>query len=327
MPLFPPTPSFPPTPAVRGSMRWPEMPAASPSTLACGGSVRQMVHNTFIHAMLPPTTPMRCSRRRAQSVPKALGSHRDDWETSCHELIFLNQPIKKSDCPASAETTEGSSSEWESDQRSSTVASEIAARSPLPCAEETPEKVALDQRRPQFRPAAPLTLGDSVISSPEPAVGKMWSNMSLTPAKLSRRGPVGRFVRNTFIHATVPPTPSPSSACRGQSIPRNFGSEKIVWEAANTPTWFRENSSAYLPHRAEPRTPQATHTPAPRTPHGVTTPFRSPALRQPQWSPTPLMSPEFCQWSPKFETPEFPNLCPHRNHQSKGPVLRLSDLL
>jgi len=311
VPLFPPTPSFPPTPAVRGSMRWTEFPAASPS-------MRQMVHNTFIHAILPPTTPVRCSRRRAQSVPKALGSHRDDWEESCHELIFLNQPITKTNCPASAETTEGSSSEWESDQRSSTVSSEIAARSPLPCAEETPEKVALEQRRPQFRPAAPLTLEDSVTSSPEPAVGK-WGNMSLTPAKLSRRGPVGRFIRNTFIHATVPPTPSPSSACRGQSIPRNFGSEKIAWESTY-------HTSA-CPHRGEPKTPQATRTPVPRTPQSASTPFRSPALRQPQWSPTPLMSPEFCQWSPRFKTPEFPNLCPQRNLHSKGPVLRLSDLL
>lgn len=307
--LFPPTPSFPPTPAVRGFARWPEMPAASPSTWSGGGLVRQMVQNTFIHTPLPPTTPMRTSRRRTQSVPRDMGANRDEWETSCHELIFLNKPIENGG-NASAETVEGSSSEWDSDQRSSTVSSEITARSPSPDVEDVHEKVALEQRRPQFRPTVSLTLEDEAMVSPEPAVGK-WANMSLTPAKLSRRGPVGRFIRNTFIHATAPPpTPSPASANRGQSIPRNFGSEKSVWE----PTY---HSLAYLPNKVELTTPQAT----------------SPAfLRrgQGQWTPTPLMTPEFRRsitplMTPEF--PEFPYFSPQRSCRSKGPVLRLSDLL
>jgi len=310
VPLFPPTPSFPPTPAFRGFARWQDMSPASPSILAGGGALRQIVQNTFIHTPLPPTPPMRTSRRRTQSVPRDMGANLDEWEASCHEMIFLNKAVEN-DGNASAETVEGSSSEWDSDQHSSTGFSEITAQSPLPDAEDVHEKVALEQRRPQFRPSMSLTLEDEALVSPEPAVGK-WANMSLTPAKLSRRGPVGRFIRNTFIHATEPPpTPSPASANRGQSIPRNFGSEKSVWEATY-------HSLAYLPNKVELTTPQAC----------------SPAfLRrgQGQWTPTPLVTPEFRRQSttplmtPEF--PEFPFFGPPSTHRSRGPVLRLSDLL
>jgi len=308
--FFPPTPSFPPTPVVRCLARWPEMPAASPSTFAGRGSVRQIVQNTFIHTPLPPTTPVRTSRRRIQSVPRDMGANRDDWEASCHELIFLNKAIEN-DGNASADTVAGNSSEWDSDHRSSTGSSEITAQVSSPDLEELHEKVALEQRRPQFRPSVSLTLEDEAMVSPEPAMGK-WANMSLTPAKLSRRGPVGRFIRNTFIHATAPPpTPSPASANRGQSIPRNFGSEKSVMEGTF-------HSLAYLPHKVQLTTPKAS----------------SPAfLRrgQGQWTPTPLMTPEFRRQSttplmtPEF--PDFPFLSPPRSRHSKGPVLRLSDLL
>merc|ERR1711865_627409 len=156
-----------------------------------------------------------------------------------------------------------------------------------------------EQRRPQFRPTVSMTLEDEVMVSPEPAAGK-WGNMSLTPAKLSRRGPVGQFIRNTFIHAAAPPlTPSPASANRGQSIPRNFGSEKSIWGATY-------HSLLYLPNKVELTTPQHS----------------SPAFlrrEQGQWTPTPLMTPE-CPDFPYFSSPQ-------RTGRTKGPVLRLSDLL
>merc|ERR1711865_776960 len=169
-----------------------------------------------------------------------------------------------------------------------------------------------EQRRPQFRPTVSMTLEDEVMVSPEPAAGK-WGNMSLTPAKLSRRGPVGQFIRNTFIHAAAPPlTPSPASANRGQSIPRNFGSEKSIWGATY-------HSLLYLPNKVELTTPQHS----------------SPAFlrrEQGQWTPTPLMTPE-CRRrsSTPLMTPEFPEFpyfnSPQHSGRSKGPVLRLSDLL
>jgi len=307
VPLYPPTPSFPPTPAVRGFARWSEI-GASPSNWEGTSSVRHTVHNTFIHTPLPPTTPMRTSRRRTQSVPRDMGAS-DEWGAPC-----LNKPVKD-DGIASAETVEGSNSEWDSDQHSSTVSSEITGRSPPPDAEDSHDrvdKIALEQRRPQFRPSVSLTLEDEAMVSPEPAV-KKWTDMSLTPAKLSRRGPVGRFIRNTFIHASEPPpTPSPASANRGQSIPRNFGSEKSLWETTY-------HSLTYLPNKVDLTTPKAS----------------SPAFlrrEQGQWTPTPLMTPECRRRSTTpLMTPEFPEFpyfsSPQRSGHSKGPVLRLSDLL
>jgi len=255
---------------------------------------------------------MRTSRRRTQSVPRDMGAAIDDWGAS--DLILWNKPVQD-DGITTAETAEGSSNEWDSDQRSSTGASDMTVRSPLPDTEDAHQKVdkvALEQRRPQFRPTVSLTLEDDVMVTPEPAVGK-WANVSLTPAKLSRRGPVGRFIRNTFIHATEPPpTPSPSSANRGQSIPRNFGSEKSLWETTC-------HSLAYLPNKVDLTTPKAS----------------SPAFlrrEQGQWTPTPLMTPECRRRSTTpLMTPEFPEFpyfsSPQRSCRSKGPVLRLSDLL
>jgi len=310
VPLFPPTPSFPPTPAVKGFGRY-EVYGASPSNLAGLDSVHHTVHNTFIHTPLPPTTPMRTSRRRTQSVPRDMGATTEEWGGPCDDLAYLHKPVKD-DGRASADTAEGSSSEWDSDQHSSTVSS----GSPAPDADDAHDKadkvVALEQRRPQFRPSVSLTLEDEAMVSPEPSA-KKWTNMSLTPAKLSRRAPVNQFIRNTFIHAAEPPpTPSPASANRGQSIPRNFGSEKSMWDTTYKPL-------AHLPNKVELTTPKAS-TPA--------------FLRreQGQWTPTPLMTPECRRRSTTpLMTPEFPEFpyfsSPQRSGRSKGPVLRLSDLL
>jgi len=314
VPLFPPTPSFPPTPAVKGFGRF-EVYGASPSNLAGLDSVHHTVHNTFIHTPLPPTTPMRTSRRRTQSVPRDMGATTEEWGGSCDDLAFLTMKGTE-DGRASADTAEGSSSEWDSDHHSSTVSSEITSRSPAPDVEDALEKadkvVALEQRRPQFRPSVSLTLEDEAMVSPEPSA-KKWTNMSLTPAKLSRRAPVNQFVRNTFIHAAEPPpTPSPASANRGQSIPRNFGSERSLWETTC-------HSLAYLPNKVELTTPKASTPAFLRREQGqwTPTPLKTPECRR--RSTTPLMTPEF---------PEFPYFSsPQRSGRSKGPVLRLSDLL
>jgi len=310
VPLFPPTPSFPPTPAFRGFGRESEEIGVSPAN-SVGMRFCHTVHKTFIHTPLPPTTPMRTSRRRTQSVPRDMGATIDDWGE--FDVMLWNKPVQD-DGITIAETAEGSSSEWDSDMRSSTGASDMTVRSPLQDVEDAHEKVdkvALEQRRPQFRPTVSLTLEDEVMVSPEPAVGGKWANVSLTPAKLSRRGPVGRFIRHTFIHAAEPPpTPSPSSANRGQSIPRNFGSERSLWETTC-------HSLAYLPNKVDLTTPKT----------------RSPVFlrrEQVQWTPTPLMTPEYRQRSltPLMTPPEFPYFSsPQRSCRSKGPVLRLSDLL
>lgn len=240
-----------------------------------------------------------------------MGATTEEWGASCSELTVWNKPVRD-DGIASAETIEGSSSsEWDSDLHSSTATPDITSQSPSP-APDTVDKVALEQRRPQFRPSVSLTLEDEAMVSPEPAA-KKWAQVSLTPAKLSRRGPVNPIIRNTFIHALEPPpTPSPASANRGQSIPRNFGSEKSVWESTY-------HSLAYLPNKVDLTTPKAS----------------SPAFlrrEQGQWTPTPLMTPECRRRSTTpLMTPEFPEFpcfsSPQRSGRSKGPVLRLSDLL
>mmetsp|Transcript_11539 Transcript_11539/g.26804 ORF Transcript_11539/g.26804 Transcript_11539/m.26804 type:complete len:812 (+) Transcript_11539:92-2527(+) len=65
--------------------RW---PALSPSTLSKEGRLGQIVQNTFIHANPPPPTPLVTQRRRAQSLPKDMGSDKSEWETTCHALSF-----------------------------------------------------------------------------------------------------------------------------------------------------------------------------------------------------------------------------------------------
>lgn len=302
-------PMFPSTPASRVGPSWPELPPAvlTPSTLRPGGAVRRMVQNTFIHAMLPPPTPVRASKRRAQSVPKDVGTSRDALEASCHELAFLNETVKKKDKLSDSETTAemsggSSSEEWDSDNQNDEQTPIFhMRRGPLP--EENlmtpPPKAALAQRRPQFL-SGPLTLEDSVTSlGPESG----WTNVSLSPAKLSRRGQVGRLVRNTFIHAAQPLlTPSPAAARRGASLPRDVGSEKSRWEATY-------HSLAYLPTRVELATPKATPSPA--------------FLRPGGWSPSQLITPDYCGRGHLHADP----LSPPRSRRSSGPVLRLADLL
>lgn len=284
------------------------MLAALPSDLASGNSVRQVVKNTFIHTPLPPTTPMRGSRRRAQSVPKDMGAHGEELEAPYHDLICLKKPLEV-DRPSSAETAEGSSSESDNDQNSRVVSSEMTLQSPGTDVEDPREKIALEQRRPLFRPSVSLTLEAEAMVSPEPAVRNQ-ASISLTPAKLSRRGPVIRFVKNTFIHAAAPPqTPSPASANRGQSVPRTFGSEKGSWEPAS-------NLSRSSPYRKELTTPRAS----------------SPALLCRGYrTPTPMTTPECRQWRCEpFDSNRIArtlNLSSPCSCRSRGPVLRLIDLL
>jgi len=59
----------------------------SPAALSKDGCVGSMVLNTFIHAA-PPTTAF----RRACSLPKDIGSGKNDWETAFHALSFMPRP-------------------------------------------------------------------------------------------------------------------------------------------------------------------------------------------------------------------------------------------
>jgi len=53
----------------------------------------------------------------------------------------------------------------------------------------------------------------------------------LSPNALSKEGAIGSVVRNTFIHAAQPLTPScGGSALRSTSLPKNMGSNKSDWE-------------------------------------------------------------------------------------------------
>lgn len=81
---------------------WPGLPVASPVVRARAPAI--IVQNTFIHAVLPPLTPLPGTRPRAQTAPADMGSDRDDWEASCNALSFQAKSLHD----AEAETTEGS---------------------------------------------------------------------------------------------------------------------------------------------------------------------------------------------------------------------------
>lgn len=155
-----------------------------------------------------------------QSVPRDIGA------TIACDVILWNRPVQDfssthAETADAVETADAASGEWDRDKRCGSGASDVTERSPLPVAEHEHEKVnkvALEQRRPQFCPRVSLMLEDEVISSQEPALGKR-ATVSITPAQMSRRGPVGQFRRHTFIHAVAPPqTPSPASLNRGPSM-------------------------------------------------------------------------------------------------------------
>jgi len=72
----------------------PLWPSLSPSVICKGGSMGKLVQNTFIHTALPPPTPLPGAFRRSHSLPKDVGSHKSDWETTCHALSFLPRPVE-----------------------------------------------------------------------------------------------------------------------------------------------------------------------------------------------------------------------------------------
>lgn len=73
------------------NQRW---PALSPSAFTKHGPLGSIVQNTFIHAPLPPPTPLRLgAARRAKSLPKDVGSGREEWEAQCHALSFLRHGV------------------------------------------------------------------------------------------------------------------------------------------------------------------------------------------------------------------------------------------
>lgn len=66
--------SPPGPPGLPAPPRWP----TSPSALA----VNSMVQNTFIHAPLTPVTPAPTAVRRSRSLPKDVGSGKEDWQAT-----------------------------------------------------------------------------------------------------------------------------------------------------------------------------------------------------------------------------------------------------
>jgi len=156
---------------------------------------------------------------------------------------------------AAAETVDASSSEWDRDKRRGSGNSDVTGRRPLPDADheyERVDKVALEQRRPQFYPTVSLMLEDEVTSSQVPALGKQ-ANTSITPPQMSRRGLVGQFRRHTFIHAVAPPqTPSPASLNRGpstssQSLTSSPNKMDLTTPKTRSPAFLRQERGQWTP--------------------------------------------------------------------------------
>jgi len=222
---------------------------------------------------------------------------KDDWETSCHALSFLQNPIKRgSDATTAAGTTEASSSDDEDDDagsvtagrsgprssRSSSVVSahigadDVAMAGSTIAIEPRSHPANVIERRPIFCADEPLELEDAGLFLGADLVA--WPSMS--PGKLARPVASGPFVQNTFLTIGGPllPTPIPGAARRGQSLPRSFGARHEDPEAARA-------AALRLMPRPLDRSPLAST-------HGACT---FPAV-EPQWGP-----PVELQWGPPVE--------------------------
>lgn len=240
----------------------------SSSLLTEKNFVGGLVKRTFIHASLPPQTPLN-TQRRSQSVPKDYGYQRHAFETG---FDFSH----RSD---STDSTVDSVSEL--GMESSFVSADIATlSSPSPfvrrryVTNQSPGRnydnsaaiKSYDHSHFDFRdmlPECPFVADGSngyftrtefcepTFSSsrgyyPDALPGIQQARLQsperrkqrfLSPPTIDREGSIGSIglsrIQNTFIHSPKPPpTPlQPGSSRRARSLPKDVGSDKNHWEA------------------------------------------------------------------------------------------------
>lgn len=176
--------------------RWPPHSCVL-SVLSAEGWFDSAVQNTFIHAKLPPPTPVD-ARHRSHSVPKDAGSRRA--ESSQVPDSWVSSERQRDDEQATALVSEGTHQ----------------------------DEIGLGvRRRLHFCPVQPLTLeGAEAAEEPlrlpetlEAEATSRWLGQSPTSSRLRLT------VRNTFIHsAPAPPTPVPGCGHRSKSMPPEAGS-------------------------------------------------------------------------------------------------------
>lgn len=71
----------------------------SPSTFSKEGSITKVpglgaVKNTFIEVPITPVTPAMGAQKRARSLPKNMGSKKNEWEVLCHVLSYQHCPVE-----------------------------------------------------------------------------------------------------------------------------------------------------------------------------------------------------------------------------------------
>lgn len=222
-----------------------------------------MVHNTFIHvAPLPPTPARRAAALRSRSLPKDMGSAWDEWDMCrcaaiSHSSAATTAPTDGSS-GASTSSLACSQATW-----GQWASSEVDGRCPPPSGRSgiasfpglepmelqgQPGAEPSDEPRsqpPVFCPDEPLDLEDAdifpeeaptlAITTPTPGAPQpsQWPNASPNPSGLG----IKSVVRNTFIHAVMPPTtPIPGARPRASSVPKDEGSEWRVKEAGFGPS-------------------------------------------------------------------------------------------
>lgn len=96
--LAPPQPMV--TKGGSASLKVPQAPwQLSPSTLSKEGSITRVpglgaVKNTFIEVPITPVTPAMGAQKRSRSLPKNMGSNKNEWELACHVLSYQHCPVE-----------------------------------------------------------------------------------------------------------------------------------------------------------------------------------------------------------------------------------------
>lgn len=217
-----------------------------------------LVQRTFIHAPLPPQTPL-ITRHRSRSLPKDHGSQR-----KCHDIEDDGEELARPNCPRRSDSTESTvESITALNLEASFVGADLATlSSPSPflyqesCTIDSFSRLACDAPTSRCNTQAYSSFDFRMIpsecqyafdrrsycDSAEPAFLASFGahpgkHRFLSPPTSCKEGSIGSIglsrIQNTFIHSPIPPpTPSyPGSACRSRSLPKDIGSGKNHWEA------------------------------------------------------------------------------------------------
>mmetsp|Transcript_41938 Transcript_41938/g.96228 ORF Transcript_41938/g.96228 Transcript_41938/m.96228 type:complete len:771 (+) Transcript_41938:98-2410(+) len=167
----------------------PKWPALSPSTLSKTGVLGQIVQNTFIHTNPAPPTPLATQRRRSQSLPKDMGSHKSLWEATCHALSFKKadeELLPKEQVEDRIVEGSGSMSTADSPAPGSRTAS--SPSSPDGSGSISVSSIAPGHGVVPERQAAQYAWPETPLWPPTPAPAKTWASSVTAGAPLSAPG-------------------------------------------------------------------------------------------------------------------------------------------